>query len=287
MKNKALSKKLNKAFSLLLIALLLTLSSCTKKNRAQSEIPQRIVALSPVATEILFAVGAQDQVAAVSDLTDYPEEARKKPFAGGFDGKTLSMETILSFKPDFVYLTDGMHNFLIEPLESYGIKYYVSKANSIKAVEQEILDIGIITGHEKNAKKIVDNIEETVLKVQKNAASTQLKVYYEVWNSPFMSVGTESFINDILQTVNLKNIFDDLKDAYPVVSEETILARQPDLILIPMTSGLTVDDIKARNGWDSLPAVKNNKVFIINDNLYTRSGPRITQTLEELSKLIK
>ena len=177
------------------------------------------------------------------------------------------------------------HSFLC--LESYGIKYYVSKANSIKAVEQEILDIGIITGHEKNAKKIVDNIEETVLKVQKNAASTQLKVYYEVWNSPFMSVGTESFINDILQTVNLKNIFDDLKDAYPVVSEETILARQPDLILIPMTSGLTVDDIKARNGWDSLPAVKNNKVFIINDNLYTRSGPRITQTLEELSNLIK
>lgn len=287
MKNKALSKKLNKTFSLLLIALLLTLSSCTKKNRAQSEIPQHIVALSPVATEILFAVGAEDQVAAVSDLADYPEEARKKPFAGGFDGKTLSMETILSFKPDFVYLTDGMHNFLIKPLESYGIKYYVSKANSIKAVEQEILDIGIITGHEKNAKKIVDNIEETVLKVQKNAASTQLKVYYEVWNSPFMSVGTESFINDILQTVNLKNIFDDLKDAYPVVSEETILARQPDLILIPMTSGLTVDDIKARNGWNSLPAVKNNKVFIINDNLYTRSGPRITQTLEELSKLIK
>jgi iron complex transport system substrate-binding protein len=270
----------------LLVLVLLSFNSCAKKE-AKEGVPQRIVALSPVATEILFAVGAEDQVAAISDLTDYPPEALSKPKAGGFDGKTLSMETILSFKPDLVYLTDGMHNFLIEQLEGYGIKYYLSKADSIKAVEQEILDIGKITGHEKQAEKVVSEIRKKVLEVKSKKADAVQTVYYEVWNSPFMSIGSKSFLNDIFNTVNLKNIFDDIDDGYPVVSEETILARQPDYIFIPMATRLTVEDVKSRKGWDSLPAVKNNKVFIINDNLYTRSGPRITQTLTELSELIK
>lgn len=266
--------------------------------------PQRIVALSPSAGEILFAVGAEEQVAAVSEFTDYPPEAASKPVVGGFDGKTLSMESILGFKPDFLYLTDGMHNFLIEQLEAYKIPYYLSKGNSIAAVKQEILDIGKITGHEAKAKEIVSEMEKK-LSVVKGASSSDLsqtssslstsfspstssrKLYYEVWNAPFMTAGSRSFINDIIFTSGAQNIFADIDEAYPIVSEETIIARQPEYILIPASCGITLEAVKARNGWTSIPAVKNNKIFLIDDNVYTRPGPRVADVVLELNALLQ
>ena len=117
--------------------ILLMFCSCQKKTETLKNtdfIPQSIISLSPASTEILFAVGAQNQIAAVSDLSDYPPETKSLPKVGGFDGKTLSLETILSFKPDFVYLTDGMHNFLIEQLEQNNIKYYISSSSSINDI---------------------------------------------------------------------------------------------------------------------------------------------------------
>lgn len=268
--------------------------------------PQRIVALSPSAGEILFAVGAEEQVAAVSEFTDYPPEAASKPVVGGFDGKTLSMESILGFKPDFLYLTDGMHNFLIEQLGAYKIPYYLSKGNSIAAVKQEILDIGKITGHEAKAKEIVSEMEKklSVVKESSSASSqtsstssspstsslpstSSRKLYYEVWNTPFMTAGARSFINDIIFSSGAENIFADIDEAYPIVSEESIIARQPEYILIPASCGITLEAVKARNGWSSIPAVKNNKIFLIDDNVYTRPGPRVADVVLELNALLQ
>ena len=116
-----------------------------KPKTAESTYPKSIVALSPSAAEILFTIGAGDQVSAVSEFTDYPAEAKSKPVVGGFDGKTLSIETIMSYKPDLVYLTEGMHNFLISTLESNGIAYYISKGESIASVENEILEKSLVT----------------------------------------------------------------------------------------------------------------------------------------------
>ena len=252
--------------------------------------PQRIVALSPSAGEILFAVGAEEQVAAVSEFTDYPPEAASKPVVGGFDGKTLSMESILGFKPDFLYLTDGMHNFLIEQLEAYKIPYYLSKGNSIAAVKLEILDIGKITGHEAKAKEIVSEMEKKLSAVKGGSSSDSTSsrtLYYEVWNAPFMTAGARSFINDIIFTSGAQNIFADIDEAYPIVSEETIIARQPEYILIPASCGITLEAVKARNGWASIPAVKNNKIFLIDDNVYTRPGPRVADVVVELNSLLQ
>ena len=242
--------------------------------------------MSPSAAEILFTIGAGDQVSAVSEYTDYPAEAAAKPVVGGFDGKTLSIETIMSFRPDLVYLTEGMHNFLIETLESNGIKYYISKGDSIASVEQEILDVGKLTGHDKEAKKVVDGMEKKLKKVAKKSAAP-VKVYYEVWNAPYMSVGTSSFINDVIVKAGGENIFGDLTDAYPMVSEESIITRQPAVILIPSSSGQEPSSVGLRKGWADIPAVKNAKVFVVDDNVYTRPGPRIADVVESLSELLK
>ena len=264
-----------------------TVTKKVKKNVKVTEqtvqYPKSIVTLSPSAAEILYAIGAGDQIVAVSEFTDYPPEAAAKPVVGGFDGKTLSIETIISFEPDFVYLTEGMHNFLIEPLDSYGIKWYLSNATSITAIEKEIMDLGEITGHQDEAAQVVAQMAE---KLPKTTGDSSIKVYYEVWNAPFMSVGSTSFINDVIVNAGGKNIFDDLTDAYPMVSDETIIARAPDVILLPRSNGVTVEDVKARAGWDSIPAVVNDRIYIIDDNMYSRPAPRIADVVLDLSELL-
>lgn len=259
------------------------LTGCSKKNTSetQNEFPSSIVALSPSAAEILFAVGAGNQVSAVCEFTDYPPEAAQKPIVGGFDGKTFSMESILSYKPDLLYITDGMHNFLIEQLNQYGIKYYLSKADSIASVKNEILDIGKITGHEKEALSVVEEMDSKINSIK--IASTQKTIYYEIWNSPFMTAGSKSFLTDVIKSAGYKNIFDDVEEAYPIVSEESIIARKPEIILISSSSGLTKDSIKSRKGWETIPAVQNDNIIIIDDNLYTRPAPRIADVVVELA----
>lgn len=262
------------------------LSGCAKKSEtAKNDYPQSIVALSPASAEILFAVGAGKQISAVSDFTDYPAEATELPKVGGFDGKTLSMEKILSFKPDLVYLTDGMHNFLIEGLEANKIAYYVSTASSIKNLEQEIQQIGELTGHTAEAKKVIAEMNQKISSFRDTSAATP-SVYYEVWNAPYMSAGSTSFINDVISAAGGKNLFSDLSEAYPMVNEETIIARQPEIILIPAISGISAETVGSRAGWKNIPAVKNNRVYIIDDNLFTRPGPRIADAVQTLSELI-
>ena len=276
--------------SILVFAGLVFSCFAKKPKAAATAYPKSIVALSPSAAEILFTIGAGDQVAAVSEFTDYPAEAASKPVVGGFDGKTLSIETIMSFKPDLVYITEGMHNFLISTLESNGIAYYVSKGESIASVEKEILEVGKLTGHDKEAKKVVDDMEKKLKKANAATGSKKgnaVKVYYEVWNAPYMSVGAASFINDVITKAGGENIFADLPDAYPMVSDETIIAREPAVILIPSSTGMEPSAVGLRNGWADIPAVKNGRVFVVDDNVYTRPGPRIADVVLDLSDLLK
>lgn len=290
---KNVMKKLSIVLLMLTLAMSLsakakkTITKKVKKNpnatEQKAQYSKAIVTLSPSAAEILYAIGAGDQIVAVSEFTDYPPEAAEKPVVGGFDGKTLSVETIISYEPDLVYLTDGMHNFLIEQLDSFGIKWYLSKATSITAIEQEIMDMGELTGHQDEAAMVVAQMAE---KLTQTASDSSIKIYYEVWNAPFMSVGSTSFINDIIVSAGGKNIFDDLTDAYPMVSDESIIARAPDVILLPMGNGVTAADVKARAGWESIPAVVNDRIYVVDDNLYSRQGPRVADVVLDLAELL-
>lgn len=247
--------------------------------------PTSIISLSPAATEILFSIGAENQIVAVSDFSDYPPQTQNLPKIGGFDGKTLSFEKILSFKPDFVYLTNGMHNFLIEQLEQNGIKYYLSDATSVSEIFDEISEVGALIGHEKKATQVVSLLKSRLEDIQKNQNSILPAVYYEVWNEPFMSCGSSSFVSDVISLAGGKNIFADLKDSYPIVSEEAIISKNPQYIIIAKSSSVSEDVIKNRIGWSNLNAVKNNQIYIIDDDLLCRPAPRILDSIEQLSAI--
>lgn len=275
----------------------LIVNSCSKsdyffnktsnKHTQENLIPQRIISLSPSATEILFAIGAQNQIAARSDFCDFPENAKNIPSFGGFDGKTLSIEKILSFSPDFVYLTNGMHNYLIPFLQKHNIAYYISVADSVQTVLQEITEIGKITDHQLQAQKLCNQIKQDLQKIaEQNKSKPKVTVYWEVWTPPYMSAGKNSFINEIITYAGGINIFSDIEQPYPVVSEEAILMRNPQIIIIPNSTVGGTTAVTSRKNWQNISAVKNNKIYSVDTNIISRPGPRISQAIELISNCI-
>ena len=275
------------AATFLLISVSFVFSGYTKEKRANTKIPERIVSLSPAGTEIICALDAMDQLAARTDFCDYPPEVSKLPSAGGFDGKIISLETVLSFNPDFVYLAEGMHDHLLPLLKQNGISYYISNANSVESVIEEILEIGKITGHFEKAKKLTAGIEQELNDLRKKYENTEpVSVYWEVWNPPYMSVGKDSFINELIEYAGGKNIFSEIAQAYPVVSEEKIFSAKPEVIIIPDHVSDGIKSVKKREGWKEIPAVKNNRIFEMDSDLVSRPSPRIAETAEVIAKAL-
>ena len=286
---------MKKALAPFIAILIVFFAGCERRPKieknSENRIPVKIVSLSPAATEILFAIGASNQIAAVSEFSNYPEQAKELPCVGGFDGKTLSMERILSFEPDFVYLTKGMHDFLIPQLKQFNIPYYVSKGDSIQSLETEILDIARITGHPESGEPLVQIIEEKIA-LAKAAVQNHDNdichnlIYWEIWHEPFTSIGKKSFLADLLRKCGLTNIFDDVEQPYPQVSTETIICKNPDFIIIPSQNSISATDILKRPGWKNITAVQNNNILIVDSDLFSQPGPRIGECAENLCKYI-
>jgi iron complex transport system substrate-binding protein len=282
--------------------------SCNKNNRAGEaqnkgsvtvedgtghsvtvgEVPSKIISLGAASTEILFEIGAEKQIAAVSDVSNYPEAAKSLPTIGGFDAKTISIEKIVSFNPDLIIIYSGMHDFMIASLEKFGIPYYVSKDATISDVIDEIRDIAYLTGHKSKGDELSDSYKKIVAELSKSIGSqdSRPKVYWEVYNNPYMSIGKNSFMTDVVKICGGKNIFDDVEQDYPVVSEETIIASNPDFILLPNDMFPDVDEVKGRAGWQNISAVKNGNIVIIDADIYTRPGPRIFAALQSMNKIL-
>ncbi|MCI5608203.1 MAG: ABC transporter substrate-binding protein, partial [Spirochaetia bacterium] len=167
------------------------------KNYAEFNkiIPERIVSLSPAATELLAEAGAISQIAARTDFCDYPQEVLQIESVGGFDGKSISQEKLLSFSPDLVCLTSGMHDYLTEFLENQKINFYILSQNSVSMILNDILTLGEITGNSETAQKNVQKITRCLNKIKsKTEYLPKVSVYWEIWDSPLMSIGKISFI---------------------------------------------------------------------------------------------
>lgn len=256
----------------------------TKKVSSKSEI--RIVSLGPSATEVIYAIGAQDLLVARTDLCDYPPEVAEKPSVGGFAGNTLSLESIISYEPTLVYLFAEMHEGFVKPLQDLGIQVYRSNATSIEAVKNEVLDIGKLTGHEKQAQKVVKEMDAKLNRTKKMyeakiaASAEQLPtVYWEVWHAPMMSCGKNSFMDDIITKAGGINIFGQEEYAYPMVSEEAVLLANPDFIFYSgdgMGGGEPSEIFKPKGG-----------VFYMgDDDSFVRSTPRCADAVEKLAAIL-
>lgn len=250
--------------------------------------PQRIISTAPNVTEILFALGLGDKVVGVTTFCNYPEEAKSKEKIGTFQSPNI--EKILSLKPDLIVATGGVQRQFVERMEKMGIPVYVSYPHDLNEVLKSIYRIGVITGAEKKAKELLFDLKFRIAKVTSKVskAKSKPKVFFELWHEPLMSAGPGSFIDDLIKKAGGINIAQDAKTAYPIFSLEQLIKEDPDVIIGAESSmgGKPVVAVTNRPGWDALRAVKNQRIFTINDDIIFRAGPRLIIALELIAKYL-
>jgi cobalamin transport system substrate-binding protein len=254
-------------------------------------VPQRIVSLAPSTTEIAFALGLGSRVVAMDSLSDYPSQVKDLPKIKTYP---LNFEQVVSFKPDLVLAAAIQSPDDIKKLADLKLTVLVVGApvTTFDSVMSDITMVGKATGTEAAAKTVTDAMQQKIDAVKAKIADAKSKprVYWELDatdpSKPY-APGPGSFINDIITMGGGVNVTASAKSAYPQVNAEEIIAANPQVIILSDAAyGTTVESVKARPGWSVLDAVKNDKVFPIDDNLVSRPGPRVVDGLEAAAKLI-
>ncbi|KNF10140.1 putative iron (III) dicitrate transport substrate binding protein [Gottschalkia purinilytica] len=241
--------------------------------------PQRIVSIAPNHTEILFSLGLDDKIVGVTDYCDYPEEAKSKQKIGGFQDPNI--EKIIELNPDLVIQTGIVGEDTYKKLKEAGIAVLTLDPKSIQDVNKTLERVGIATNTKSQAKKIINNInkqkDEVVNKVKN--IKNKPKVFYEVWHEPLTTAGIGSFVDEFITLAGGENIGRDAKGEYPQYSVEKLIEKNPDVYILT-NHGRSENDLKSVAQLKSISAIKNNKVYVLDDNLVSRAGPRITEGLK-------
>lgn len=241
--------------------------------------PQRIIALTPHLTELLFAVGAGGQVVGVDSASDYPQAAKALPRVG--DYSRINFERILALKPDLVVVWIGGNRAAdIHGLEKMGLPVLHTQATRLDDVARLLRLLGQASGHAGEGEAAARDFSARLASLQTRAAGQRpVSVFYQVWDRPLMTVGGTHWISDALALCGARNVFADLRAASPVVSREAVLGRAPKLII----GGSDAPD--PRRPWQrfaSLPAVKNQAFVRVNADRLHRPTPRLIEGVAEL-----
>jgi len=254
------------------------------------EPPKRIVSLVPAFTETLFALGLGDKVVGVTKYCDYPAEAIAKPKIGGFS--TPSAELIVAAQPDLV-LAAEMHKEFIPQLEQAGLTVVATESLDLKQVLDEIRLIGRITGASAEAENLAADMQQRIDKIESKvkllSEDEKPAVFFEVWPDPLTTGGSRSFLNSLIVTAGGKNIAGDVEQDWVTLSPEVVLSRNPEVIIFSHhgDSLQTVEQLKARKGWEQVRAIKSGRIgYIADENLVVRTGPRVIEGLELVAKYI-
>ncbi|WP_144512044.1 ABC transporter substrate-binding protein [Bacillus sp. FJAT-22090] len=268
----------------------MTITDAVGEEITLEEAPKTIVSMLPSNTEILFALGLNDEIVGVNDFDNYPEEALEKEKIGGME---FNVEKILSMNPDIVFAHEsmlGMGEAGLQQIRDAGVKVFVVKnAVDFNETYTTIEQIGRATGKFEEAQKIVEDMKAKVEEVKEKVAKVETKktVFVETSDVPeIYTPGKGTFMQEILDMVNAENIAADQEGWFKIEPEE-IVKRNPDVIIVMYSyvEGI-VDKVKARDGFDSITAVTNNAVVQVDENLTSRTGPRLAEGLEEVAKAI-
>jgi iron complex transport system substrate-binding protein len=254
--------------------------------------PSRIVSLSPSFTEMLFAIGAGDQVVGVTTFCNYPPEAEKREKIGGYAADTISVEKIVALKPDLVAAESDVHADVIAALEPLGVTVVAMKPTTMEDVYAGLDLLGRLTGHPQMAAETVADMQTRIKavadKVSGVAVDKRPTVFWEVWDEPLMTAGPATFTGQLIRLAGGVSIFADVTKDYPQVSNEEIVKRHPAVIMGPDTHGdkLTVEQIAKRPGWERLAAVTGGRVYLINGDTSSRPGPRLALAVEDMARAL-
>jgi iron complex transport system substrate-binding protein len=255
--------------------------------------PGRIVSLSATATEDLYAVGAGPQVVAVDDDSNYPASAPVTKLSG----LTPNVEAIAKYKPALVIAMENA-NGLVSGLDKLGVPVLIEPAAAtVTDAYDQIVQIGQATGHAQQAGRTVAAMKSEIAAEVKQAGVSHkdLTYYWELSSNPYYSVTSSTFIGQIVGLFGLKNIADAAAKAsdggYPELSEEYIVTARPQIIFLAdneaADGGQSPAVVAKRPGWPGIPAVKDNEIVGLNDDIASRWGPRLPQLVAQIAQAVE
>ncbi|NES13345.1 MULTISPECIES: ABC transporter substrate-binding protein [Micromonospora] len=248
--------------------------------------PEKIVSLSPTATEMLFAIGAGKQVTAVDDQSNYPAEAPKSDLSG----YQPNAEAIAGKSPDLVVLANDT-NKIIDQLTTLKIPVLLTPAAAtLDDTYQQITDLGKLTGHPAEADAVTTKMKNDIAALTKDLPKRAAKLtYYHELGPELYSVTSKTFIGSIYALAGLENIADPADadgkhGGYPQLSQEVIVKANPDFVFLADTKCCkqTPDTVKARSGWAGVNAVKHNQIVALDDDIASRWGPRVVDLVKAI-----
>ncbi|MFP7473490.1 ABC transporter substrate-binding protein [Niallia taxi] len=269
-----------------------TITDAVDKEVVIEEDPQKIVSLMPSNTEVAFALGVGDEVVGVSESDDYPEETKDIEKVVGME---LNVEKILSLDPDLVLAHESVADTWADGLQQMsdaGIDVLVvNDATDFNGVYDSIEMIGKAVGEKEKAEEIVQDMKDDIASIKEKAASISEKdkkdVYVEVSPEPsIFTTGKDTFMQEMIDTINATNV---IKEAgWVQVDQEAVIEADPDVV-ITTYGGYSPDpvgQVTKRDGWDQVTAVKDKQIVEVDEDLVSRSGPRLAQGVEEFAKAV-
>lgn len=249
------------------------------------EKPQRIVSLSPGNTEILFALGAGDRVVGVTSYSDYPPEAKTKPTVGGYHAPDL--EKVIALEPDMVFAMGEIQDKYVRMLRKAGIPVVAKEPKTMGEILEAIDTISSAIGEEEAGQALRYDLERRLEGVRQRTGSAPPKqVFLEVWSAPFLTVGSQSFINDLITQAGGTNVVAHRKVDYTTCDIEALYSYNPDVYVVIRHSTSDMVPMITRADLADLGAVKNNQVFSVDDDLLVRPGPRSFIGLVKMAEIL-
>ena len=248
--------------------------------------PERIISVIPSATEIIFALGLGDKVVGVTENDNYPEEVLEIEKVGAFE---LNIEKIVSLEPDLV-VADVLNGEAVEQLRNKGVKVLVVGASSVEETYEDIVLVGKATGTTEKAEGLVQEmkvhqaeIEQIVSEIPEEERKT---VWIEIGEELF-TAANDTFLNELVTLAGGENIMID-QEGWPQVSEEEVIEKNPDVILLTYGSYVenAIDKVLERDSWQDITAIKEKQVYSLDSDMTERTGPRIIEGLESIAAFL-
>ena len=242
----------------------------------------RIISLAPSLTEILYAAGAGSKVVGVVEFSDYPPEARSLPVVGRHDA--LDLETLLALQPDLVIAwRSGNPRAAINRLRELGLTVYVAEPQDLDTVASHLDRLGTLAGTGTVASAASAGFRRQLQDLRTRYARREpVRTFYQVWDRPLITAGRKELINDIISLCGGTNIFRELSRVAPKVSVESVLSRDPQIIVASGMDQERPEWLDSWRDWTDLSAVRNDKLFFIPPDLMQRHTPRALEGAQRL-----
>ena len=243
---------------------------------------QRIVVLAPHGVENLYAIGAEGHIVAAVEYSDYPPAAKKLPRVGGY--ARFDVESILLKKPDLIIgWASGNPAAQLDQVRALGVPMYLSQPNKFEDVAKELRQFGRLTGRESAAEAVAAAFLQRLESLRRNHASKpKVRVFYQIWQTPLMTIGGGQIISSAIQVCGGENAFAALKPMAAQISEESVLAADAEVFVAGGMGEERRDWLEGWRRWKQLTAVKRNNLFFVPADLMQRHTLRLMEGTAQL-----